>query len=264
MTTIDIPKFLSKNPSVTKVVVNQTWGLGDILFIERLYAYLTRLGLRVTAPVQDQYIWIQEHIPYVDFRRESEFKMDYERFDFGLQSIGGEPQEDTIYLPTKFSDQIYRGLSPHDPSASRHWMNDKYRLLGLDPSEWQGLTLVRNPSREQELMRLVLGGIDGEYDFCNLSYHNMGNLRLSPSVIRHRDGGRPLVEMRKIEGYTMVDWSGVIERAVSVHTVSTSLLYMVHPLHRPGMDFHLYPRLPETGFYTVDDLLPEYWKKETA
>lgn len=259
--TINIPRYLSENPGVDKVVVNQTWGLGDILYIERIYAYLAGLGLRVIAPVQDQYVWIQEHIPYVDFRKQSEFAMDYERFDFGPLVADGKTQADTLYLPTRFSDQIHRGLMPHDSSASRYWMTDKYRVLGLDPSAWLGLTLVRNRGREEMLKEMVLQDIEGDYDFCNLSYHNMNNHRLSPSLIR--GSGRPMVEMRRIDGYTMVDWSGVIEGARSVHTVSTSVLYMVHPLHRPGVDFHLYPRLPETGFYTVEDFLPGYWKKES-
>ena len=48
---IEIEKFLQENINVKKIIVNQTWGLGDILFIEPLYRYLDSLGLKVIAPV---------------------------------------------------------------------------------------------------------------------------------------------------------------------------------------------------------------------
>lgn len=256
---IDIRSFLSENPAISKVVFNQTWGLGDIMYIERIYRYFHDLGLGVIAPVQDQYLWIGEHIPYVDFRMASQFQMDYERFDFGIHFSEGVAHADTLYMPTRFSDQIYRDLRPHDPSASRYWMTDKYRVLGLDPSDWLGIELRRVPEREQELKRLVLSNIDGDYDFCNLNYHNLNNLRIDPSSIR--SSGLPMVEMAKVDGFTMVDWCGIIEGAKSVHTVSTSVLYMVQAIYDPGKDYHIYPRPPENGFYTVEDFLPDYWIK---
>ena len=86
---IEIEKFLQENINVKKIIVNQTWGLGDILFIEPLYRYLDSLGLKVIAPVQDGYIWLNQHIKYVDFIKSSEFNIDYERFDFGLSVVDG-------------------------------------------------------------------------------------------------------------------------------------------------------------------------------
>lgn len=258
---IEVEKFLSANPNVNNIVVNQYFGLGDILFIEPIYRYLSDLGLKVIAPIQDQYIWIQDHIRFVDFRKMSGFDMDYERFDFGiLKTLTGEEITDTAYLPLRFSDQIYRDLRPHDSSASRYWMTDKYSVLGLDYNKWSSIKLERNKEREKTLKSIVLKDIgDSEYDFCNSFYQNALNVGLNLESRVKRE--IPLVSMSKLEGYTIVDWSSIIEGAKKVHTVSTSLLYMIQAIHQEGKEYHLYPRLPEKGFYTVEEFLPSYWTK---
>jgi hypothetical protein len=261
---IEIENFLSTHPKVKKIVVNQYFGLGDILFIEPIYRYLQNLGLTVIAPIQDQYLWISENIKYVEFKGISEFNMDYERFDFGLFiEPSGKIIEDTAYLPLRFSDQIFRNLKPHDSSASRYWMTDKYTVLGLDHSLWTTIKLDRNREKEEKLKEIVLSQIDGkEYDFCNSFYQNSLNINLD--LENKVKEGIPLISMSKIDGYSMVDWSGVIENARKIHTVSTSLLYMIQAIYKEGKEYHLYPRLPEKGFYTVEEFLPSYWIKHIA
>lgn len=254
---IELEKFLANNQKATKVVVNQFFGLGDIIFIEPIYRHLANLGLKVIAPIQDQYLWMSRHVDYVDFRKKSEFSMDYERFDFGKLN------DDTVYLPTRFSDQIFRGLKPHDPSAVRFWMTDKYRVLGLDPSLWRSIRLKRDAEKEEQLKRLVLGNLQPmAYDFCNSFYQNTLNIsvRLEDQVKKDL----PLVTMSKIDGFSMVDWSCVIEGARRVHTVSTSLIYMIQAIYQPGKEYHLYPRLPEKRFISIEEFLPEYWVMHPA
>lgn len=257
--TIEIENFLQKNKNIKKIIINQTWGLGDILFIEPLYRYLYELGLDVIAPIQDGYIWMSEHIKYVNFVKSSEFNIDYERFDFGIAIVDGVELHDTIYLPTRFSDQIFRNLNPHDPSASRYWMTDKYTVLGLSPKIWETIKLERNFEKEQRLKEIILTDIEGEYDFCNSFYQNSLNINLNLENKVRTD--LPVVSMRKVDGFSMIDWSSIIEEARSVHTVSTSLLYMIQSIYQKGKEYHIYPRLPERGFYTIDEFLPNYWIK---
>ncbi len=258
---IDIEGFLKKNNKVTKVVINQTWGLGDILFIEPIYRYLSNLGLEVIAPIQDVNISIQTHIPYVNFKKVSNFEMDYERFDFGLFSVNGKTFDDTIYLPTRFSDQIFRDLRPHDDSASRYWMTDKYSVLGLDYKIWETIKLERDIDKEMKLKEIVLKDIDGEYDFCNSFYQNSLNITINLDKEVKQD--LPIISMRKIDGFSMIDWSTIIQGSRKIHTVSTSLIYMIQSIYLPEKEYHIYPRLPERGFYTIEEFLPDYWIKHT-
>jgi hypothetical protein len=249
---IDIKNFLLENKSVDKIVVNQFFGLGDILFIEPIYRYLHDLGLEVIAPVQDDYIWISDNIKYVKFKKMSEFNIDYEKFEFGLLS------ENMAYLPIRFSDQIFRNLPPHDVSASRYWMSDKYRVLGLDVKKWLDIKISRDLKKENMLKEIILDGIT-EYDFCNSLYQNSKDIDLKLEDIVKTD--LPVISMRKIEGFGMVDWCGIIENARKVHTVSTSLIYMIQSIYTNNKEYHIYPRGADANLYTVEDFLPDYWIK---
>jgi hypothetical protein len=220
--------------------------------------------LNVIAPIQDGYLWIKENIKYVEFVSMAEFNMDYERFDFGIfKTPDGKDIEDTAYLPLRFSDQIYRNLKPHDSSASRYWMTDKYSVLGLDPKMWSSIYLERNSEKEDHLKSLILREIgEREYEFCNSFYGNSSNTNLN--LEKNLESGVPLISMSKIEGYSMVDWCGIIEGAKRIHTVSTSLIYMIQAIHQEDKEYHIYPRLPERGFYTVEEFLPSYWIKHSG
>jgi hypothetical protein len=120
------------------------------------------------------------------------------------------------------------------------------------------LLSTRNYEREEKLKQLVLNDIT-EYDFYNPFFQNSLNVNLGLDEIVKCD--LPLIQMNKIDDYTMIDWCGIIEGARKVSTVSTSLLYMIQSIYQPGKEYHLYPRLPERSFYTVEDFLPSYWIK---
>lgn len=245
-----IEKYKLENPQISKVIINQFFGLGDILFIEPIYRYINSLGLKVIAPVQDQIIWIQDHISYVEFKKMSEFNIDYEKFNFEI--IDG----DTLYVPLRFSDQIFRNLPPHDSSASRYWMTDKYRLLGLDPKTWEGLQFSRNKEKESELKQKIVGATK-DYIFVNTFYQNVLNVEMEINI----NSPLPVIKMEKVDGFSMIDWSKIIEDATAVHTVSTSTLYLIQSIRQEGKEYHLYPRGKGANHYTVEDFLPNYWIK---
>jgi hypothetical protein len=185
---------------------------------------------------------------------------DYERFDFGFFKLNnGETVYDTLYIPLRFSDQIYRNLKPHDDSAVRYWMTDKYRFLGLDTKLWETIQLERNLEKENRLFDIVVGDVNLEYDFYNSFYQN--SLNIDIGLEKYINNNRRLIKMEKIEGYSMVDWSTIIEKAKTVHTVSTSLIYMIQNIKKDGVCYYIYPRLPEKGFISIEEFLPDYWNK---
>jgi hypothetical protein len=50
--------------------------------------------------------------------------------------------------------------------------------------------------------------------------------------------------MNKISGFTMLDWSKIIENADQIYTVSTSNLFLIETLPIKASNVVLYPRLP--------------------
>jgi hypothetical protein len=135
-------------------------------------------------------------------------------------------------------------------------MTDKYRVLGLEPKLWESIALVRDLEKEQALKEIVVGDV-AEYDFCNSYFQNTQNIEMDIQI----DTEFPLINMEKIEGYSMVDWCSIIEGARNVHTVSTSLLYMIQSIYSPDQEYHLYPRGIGANHYTIEDFLPSFWIK---
>jgi hypothetical protein len=255
---IDLENFLIKNKKIEKVIINQFYGIGDVLFIEPILKWLSDKGLKIIFPIQDQNIWIQRNIPYVDFVKKSEFEIDYERFDFGLAVINGEEREEILYLPTRFSEQIYQNRRHDDYEISITCMTDKYRVLGLDPKMWENLNFTRDYEKEENLKSIVLGGITGEYDFCNIFYGGIdpGQNDMSVGI----KGERQIISMKVIDGFSLIDWCGVIEGAKKIHTVSTSLVFVIQRIKKDNSDYYLYPRLPdEVDLKNVREFLPSYW-----
>ena len=256
---IELEKFLSENRNISKVIINQFYGIGDVLFIEPILKWLNDMGLKVILPIQDQNIWIQENITYVDFVKKSEFNIDYERFDYGLAVVDGQIKEDTLYLPTRFSEQIYQNRNSDDYDISRTCMTDKYRVLGLNTDMWKSLKFTRNYEKEQNLKNIILGDVEGEYDFCNIFYGGIdpGSNDISSKIKEER----PLINLSVVHGYSLIDWCGIIEGATKVHTVSTSLLFVIQSIKNKS-EYYIYPRLPEdVNLYNVEEFLPEYWNK---
>lgn len=212
------------------IILNQTFGLGDVIFCEPIARHFYEQGYVVIWPIEDSYFWINEYIPYVHFRKKSEFKMDYEQCNLDYTYKGIKVH------PLRFSHPLLRDLPPHYGDLRQFWMPDKYEYLGLPVELWKTLSFKRNDEREQSLYNMI--NLPNKYNFIN---NNFGGSFERVEIAT--SNGLPNVYMKKIEGFTMLDWGMVIENAAEVHTVETSLLYYVESLNFKG-DKHLYPRYP--------------------
>ena len=130
-----------------KYLINQPRGLGDILFCEPLVRKLKEEGNEIIWPVNDEFIWIKDYIPYINFVKKSEYHaIDYD-IDY-FQKIGKGSEEITL-IPLRFANPIVRKLSSKfDCSDQFHTMLDKYRLLNYSDDLWKQLTWKRNQNRE--------------------------------------------------------------------------------------------------------------------
>lgn len=227
-----------------KVIINQFAGLGDVLFIEPIYRYYFNKGFEVIAPVNTDILWIQEYIPYVQFVDKEKYHYSYEK---PLQGI----INDTLHIPLRFAHPLLRGYDLHYGDDRKNWMPDKYTFLGLEPVLWRTLQFNRNYEREKQLIELLQ--LPEEYIFVN---NHFGGSFEKVNISVRGDA----VFMRKIEGFSMIDWGLVIEGAKEIHTVETSLIYLVESLQYKAEQLHLYPRFPflETTEY-MKPTLGENW-----
>ena len=63
--------------------------------------------------------------------------------------------------------------------------------------------------------------------------------------------------MRSIPGFSLFDWSLVIEKATEIHTVGTSINYLIELLEIEGKEVVLYKRLPDENHYENYDYILE-------
>lgn len=224
------------------VIINQFFGLGDILFIEPIYRHYLNRGFTVVAPILPEYLWIQEYIPYVEFKNKDTFRYRYEQVD--------QPKDGNMHVPLRFAHPLLRGYDLHYGDDRAHWMPDKYEYLGLPVELWKTLSFKRNLDREKKLIDLL--NLPEKFNFVNNTYGGSFE-KISITVPDF-----PVVELRKIDGFTLLDWGGVIERAEKIYTVETSIIYYIESLNTTA-ERHLYPRLPwlENVEY-MSELLPNW------
>lgn len=228
------------------VVINQPQGLGDILFMQPIANRLVEVGYKVDWIVDRQFLSIQKHFPNVNFVGVGKYSADLYDVRRPFRDNG------TIYLPMRWSDSI-SGLG-------YQWcMASKYSILGMDWRGWQKrMTVVRDTSDERALAQLL--GVDyGEpYSLVNTRFLSDGSGRVRIGPVLHRT-----IELKPLVGFTLVDWCAIIENASEIHSVGTSLQYLIELLNVTD-NLYLYPRTGQADFREYDYLLEKPWKKITT
>jgi hypothetical protein len=213
-----------------KYLINQFQGLGDILFCEPIAKHLYENGKNeIIWPILDEYFWIKDYIPYINFVKKSDFNFNYENTFFG------KINDSIIHIPLRFANPIFRNLNPHDYSDQYHTMLDKYRMLNLSENLWKTLSWERNIEKENELYNLLVK--NENYILVNSRWSD-GNVPIQT------ESNFDIVNMDFINGFTLLDWGKIIENASEIHTVSTSNLFLLETLSLKSEIVNIYPRKP--------------------
>lgn len=230
-----------------KYIFNQYQGLGDILFCEPIARHFYDKGKNeIFWPINEEFMWLTEYIKYINFVPKSSCNINYESLHLGLI----EP--DVYFIPLRFANPIVRGLSPHDYSDQYHTMLDKYRMLGLPLDLWKTLQWERNLEKENELFNLLVR--DKNYVLVNTKWSD-GNVPI------HTEPDYQVINMDILHGFTLFDWSKIIENASEIHTVSTSNLFLLETLNLKAKKVHIYPRRPrENNFDGVSEFINKKFK----
>ncbi len=223
----DKPCYAQDFPDEQKktIIINQFFGLGDIIFCMAIAEDYVNRSHKVVWPIESQFMGIQKHFPQVTF------------IDKGLLKINYEDRTETvtdtsIIIPLRWS-QNNLGLHVRD------CMKSKYQMFGRDWNEWRQAGMIRFGQDENRLSDL-LGIKDGEpYIVVNRNFKT--SIKRIPIEIK---SDLRVIEMNPIEGFTMIDWSLILENATEIHTVSTSIIYLLEVLDLKGTSY-IYKREPE-------------------
>ena len=197
------------------VKIDQPFGIGDILFISPLVRLFSLQYDKIVWPVIDKYIWIKDYIqiPNVTFIKQSESVV----FDSTI------PFKDSLSYV-------------HDAVDC---MESKYKLLDADLNIWRQMYFDRNYKKENELRELLDIKPNDEFIFIN---NNFAEDKYNYKIDINVNTDLRIIKQNYIDGFTLLDWCGVLEQANEIHTVSTALFYIIEFLKLDNL--HLYPRKP--------------------
>ena len=218
-----------------KVIINQPFGIGDILFLSPL---ITRLDVEhIVWPVVDHYYWIKDYIKINNllFIKFSEFNpSNYEEY---------------VEVPLQHAHSLI-------PQAE-DCMQAKYMLLEANPELWKTLNFNRNQEKENKLKQYLNISHNDEFIFIN---NHFAGPEFNYKVDINLKTDLRIVYQEYIEGFTLLDWCGVLEQAKEIHTVSTSLFFVIEALKLEKTSLHLYPRKPlDKDLSPIKTLINNKW-----
>lgn len=202
-----------------RYVFNQFLSLGDILFLVPMYRALVDEGNDVLWPIDPMYLDIKKHFPDVNFVNKNDYPL---------------PYESRIIAPTKWGKLLpYRFASELRGKTLRDCMNAKYELYGHNYLMWRNLNWVRDRKAEAKLIELV--GAKGSFILVNRSFGHEAKMQADIQVSGN------VIEMRKIDGFTLIDWLGVAELATEIHVANSAIMYLLE-LMNLAVPTHVYKR----------------------
>lgn len=221
------------------MIINQPFGIGDILFIEPLCRHLkaqagNRLSDRPLVPVRD-------HLSHLSVYLDESMNI------VNMSSVQGPPinfnmdnaMKGNSYLPLRFANQIYRGYQLHDHHDMENMMMDKYRLAGIDPALWRSIKVSFGEEKAIALYKMMLKehnvfpGTD--YVIYN-EYSGIGNINIDPFPTATCNG-MPIIRMKPVAGFSVIDWYYLILKARINHHVSTSTFFLMQAIANQFPEF---------------------------
>ncbi len=228
------------DPNKPGFIINQFLGLGDILFLVPLVRKWMAQGHDIVWPIADEYFPIKQNFPDIQFVKKSTFPMNYDvRKEFWHRWQYGRYQVKPMRwnMCNKIED----------------CMTTKYTMYGEDWQMWRELKWERNYDKEKKLADIVGTSY---YDKYELYFENYGSIPDGPCERRIENSGLlPGIKVQPIEGYSLLDWAGIIENASAIHAVSSSCIYLFETLDLK-CEVNLYARKQgERDFAYVQKLL---------
>lgn len=212
-----------------KTFISQPFGLGDIIFTQTIAQMYLDGGHDVYWGVYPQFLsQLQTAYPKIRW-------VDYRNYNHLLNVQNQMYVDGFLVCPIRWSMEITQ--TPYT-----NVMRAKYQMFGLDFKTWKDHAMpIRNMSKEKELFYDVLGIRGGEkYNLINKTFRSDNKGVVNISV----DNDYRNVDLEILEEYSLFDWMYTIEQAEEIHTVSTSIFYLLELLNLKN-PASLYARKPE-------------------
>jgi hypothetical protein len=237
---------------------NQPAGIGDIFFLQKAARHLMSCGHDVIWPIIPQFMYIKQYIKDIHFVNENE--------DFPHKEI--YKTSESIIQP----NFLYFAFDGCHIPLGVELMKAKYylmRKMGFDISQddWKDyLFFERNHEREEACRRIL--GLDGDQKFIFVN-----NMFGSPPDIMMRDmelstNLKVIIHRPEHIGmFNVFDFCWILENAEEIHTVETSMCYLIEKLNTKGKlnmySRKIHGRQQHSDFSYVGGVYNKDWKYHT-
>jgi len=189
---------------------NQFRGLGDILFLIPMIRELINEGNTVIWPIVSEYMNIAKHFPDIDFRDMDTLNLPYDSRNMTHTNYGQ-------LVPYRFaSENMHRDLT--------RCMQSKYELYGHNYLTWRNLYWHRDRVSESTLLMYLNLKPSDKFTLVN---RNFAAKEHGYKVTTAINSSYPIVEMREIDRFSLIDWLYICELAQEIHTANTAIMYLL-------------------------------------
>lgn len=223
-----------------QAIILQYFGIGDIIYSQTIAHKIKDEGYKIIWPVEPDFLeGLRTAYP------------EFEWVDRTLYvNINYNLQEDCIHggsriIPLRWANEMLK-------VPFKDCMKAKYDLYKMPWENWADrATYLRDHAKEQALFDMLDLDENEPYTLCNSWYksNSSGQVKILLS------DGLKRVNMQRIEGFSLFDWSLVIERASNIHTVSTSIIYILELLQLQAKNICIYIRRPQESSHKNYDYL---------
>lgn len=217
----------------------QPFGLGDCIFIQTLVWELSE-GRRTLWPVKEHFMQgLQRAYPSITWIPVGGVETEVMEMKVKQAPVG-----DCYVYGIRFAEYLMK-------RQYKDHMKSKYDLYGFDWKDWKRRAYpVRNAEREKQLLE-ILGITDEPFNLIATKFGSDATFEIKINL--HNEYKN--VYMNVVPGFSLFDWCAVIERAATIHAVSSSTLYLFEILALQATQVHLYPRKPIERDFTYTKFL---------
>lgn len=236
-----------KNRTSKTCLIRQPAGIGDIFFTQKIAKNFKDKGYEILWPVVKDFYWIKDYIDGINFVLEED--------NFILKDVYSDIKNNKIIESKNYIFVPLHGNYANDKSI----MVSKYKSVNIEYDDWVDyLYIKRNREKENKLFYDILNIKNGEeYIFVNDSYASPPNILYK--TIKYPIDKR-IIKLKFIDGFTLIDWLKVLENAIEIYTVETSLNYLIEKYNMKAKKMIMYSKWNPPHFYHINMLFKKKWE----
>ena len=210
-------------------IIKQPAGIGDIFFCQKIAKEIqdSTEYKKVIWPVASTYSYLKDYIiaQDVEFIDES---LDFPYKDvYNSGSLYMVQTDEYLFVPLQTSDYVQKTSKRHNNLLGHGHM--KYDFCNIEYLDWKEyFNFKRNEDRENSLIEKLNLDITKPFNLINNNCGTYPNFDKRKDLVPNNDYQN--IYMDFIDGINLFDWIKVFENAEEIHTVETSVYYILEKL----------------------------------